>query len=294
MKRDIERHEAILETLRRLEQYPTLSPFCRLFYRFIYDLSGEPQVETQKLEQAFHLFLRCEIRRHAAVTRIMNAGKLDLLQIVRAGRDAHRILERLRACLERMELAGRQEQMIRELILTETNYHLGRTEEVVRSLRRAIALGSAHALVHFALGYNLYVLAMQRFTQPGARKGQVIAREPAQFEKAIREAITAFEGGLGGQGYDAQIYWWVGILWEILGERPEARAAFKNAMQADPENFTTQTIEKLRGMDDSTPIQRSAREVERLARLEPISEEEIREARAFLEGCESPFADENG
>ena len=70
-----------------------------------------------------------------------------------------------------MEVAAAGQELVRELLLAECNYHLGRTEEVVRELRRAVRIGCDHPLVHFALGYNLYAGAVQQFTRAGAARG---------------------------------------------------------------------------------------------------------------------------
>ena len=290
----IERHEATNMILRRLEQYPTLSPFCRMFYRFLYDLMGEPSVESEKLEQAFHLFLRCECRRHQAVGRVIHHGHVNLMEILRIGRTAHDVLERLRQALQHMELTHPPEVIIRELLSAECSYHLGRAQDVVESLQRAVSLGCHHPLVHFALGYNTYVSAMQRFTRAGDRKGEIVAHDPAAFQGACREAIRAFQGGLGDSTFDGQIHWWIGLIWEMLGERSSARLAFKSAMDADPENFSCQVEEKLQRLEKGGAVSRRPAERERLARLTPITDEDIAEAREFLEAWDSfPIPEEN-
>ena len=67
------RYVAIDATLKRLERYATLSPFCRAFYRLIYELLGDREVDSAKLRQAFHIFLRCECRKHQAARRWVSA-----------------------------------------------------------------------------------------------------------------------------------------------------------------------------------------------------------------------------
>jgi len=291
MSERVDRCDAIHAALRRLEQYPTLSPFCRLFYRLIYDSVRPPEAVGEKLRQAFHLFLRSECRRHQAVGRIVHRGKLDLLEVIRVGRSAQNVLVRLCRAVETMEPTTRAEATVRELLLAECNYHLGRTEQVVRALRRAIRLGCGHPLVHFALGYNVYCFALQRFTRAGKRKGEVVALDPPAFEHNCRDAIAAFRRGLGGEAFDAQIYWWIGLISEMLGEHHEARLAYRRAMEADPENFETRALEKLKALRPLALPGRSPRERARLSRLGPITEEEIREARRLLAGCHTfpPF-----
>ncbi len=287
MTERVDRRQAIHAAMRRLEQYSTFSPFRRRFYRFIYDSVRDPDASCEKLRQAFHLFLRCECRRQQAVGRIVHRGKVDLLEVMRVGRSAHNVLVRLRRAIEAVEPAGRREAMVRELLLAECNYHLGRTEDVVQSLRRAIRLGCRHPVVCFALGYNVYCFALQRFTRAGERKGEVVALDPAAFEKNCRDAIAAFERGLGGHIFDAQIYWWIGLISEMLGERTEARNAYRQAVEADAENFERRALRKIRTLEPHGLPERFPRVRSRLSRLGPITEEEIEQARKMLADSES-------
>ncbi len=284
---DSDRYLAINATLRRLEQYSTLSPFCRAFYRLIYELLGEPERDSDKLRQAFHVFLRCECRRHQTVCRIVKDGGLDLEKIIRSGRRTHDLLNRLAGALRQMSFDEPRQDTVRQLLLAECNYHLGNTSQVVNELRRAVRLGCDHPLVHFALGYNLYAGAVQKFTRAGDQRGTIAVKDPAAFENACRQAITAFERGLGHEDYDAQIYWWMGLIWEILGERDTACGAFRRAMETDPDNFTDRTREKLRLLEAQPLPLRSAEELERLSSLGPITEEELRATRKMLDACDS-------
>jgi len=284
---DSGRYVAINATLRRLERYATLSPFCRAFYRLIYELLGEREAGGAKLRQAFHIFLRCECRKHQAARRIVKEGGLDLEKIIRSGRETHDLLERLAGALRQMKLGAPEAETVRQLLLAECDYHLGHTSEVVHELRRAVRLGCDHPLVHFALGYNLYTRAVQRFMRAGDRKGTVAVKNPAAFQSACLQAIGAFERGLGQGDYDGQIYWWMGLIWEILGERHAACGAYRRAMETDPENFTDPSREKLRLLEAQPTSLRSAEERERLSKLRPITDEELRTTREMLAACDS-------
>ena len=173
------------------------------------------------------------------------------------------------------------------MLLAECNYHLGRTSQVVRELRRAVRLGCDHPLVHFALGYNLYAAAVQTLTRAGDEKGAVTVKDPAAFRRACHQAICAFEQGLGHDDFDGQIYWWMGLIWESLGERDCACGAFQRAMEADPDNFAEPVIEKLRLLEGQALPPRSAEEIERLSRLGPITDEELRATRELLAACDT-------
>jgi len=282
MGRTASRTEQVRAALRRLEQYCTLSPFSRLFYRLIYDLLRDDAGETAKLGQAFHIFLRCECRRHDTALRMVRDGRLDPMEIVRLSRHAHDRMGSLRMAIEATEVAAPRERFVRELLLAECEYLLGRTEEVVLRLRRALAAGGRHPLIHFALGYNLYALAVQRFTRAGPGKGEVVAADPDAFQCACREAIQAFESGLGDPAYDAQIHWWIGMLWEMLGEKDAAIRCYRSAMACDP-GFVPQAMQKFRHFGIVGAVERSPEEAGRLARLGPITEQDLASAHRQLQ-----------
>ena len=149
----------------------------------------------------------------------MNQGNLDVLAVVRVGRAVHDVFLRLCHALEAMEFDGHDEQMLRELISAQCRYHLGHTEHVIRSLRKALDLGCEHALVYFATGYNLYYSALQQFSQTGGKGVRIAAEDRAGFKSVCSEALEMFEAGLGDPRFDGQIYWWIGTISEATGDR---------------------------------------------------------------------------
>ncbi len=283
----MERRNAIDVTLRRLEQYASLSPFSRVFYRFIQDLLRTPGGQADRMAQAFHLFLRIEHRRHQAVRRIAQRGQIDVPEIAVVGRSVHDLLERLRRAVATMEVAHPRQGIIRELVLAECCYHLGHTDSVIRSLRRATDFGCRHPLAHFALGYNLYASAFKRYRRARNRGQPEPGTGFPAFEAACREAIAAFGRGLGDTAFDAQIHWWIGVISEVLGEEEGARMAFGQALKADPRHFRERVQRKLESFEHGRAPRRSASERERIAELTPITDQEITEARDTLGGCES-------
>ena len=276
------RNAEVSIVLRHLEQYSTVSPFSRLFYRLIYDLLDTSDLDADKVRQAFMLFLRCECRKHQAVSRIVRAGEMDLLEILNIGRAAQRVLTRVCGALASMSPTDRREQILQTLVLAECYYHLGRTPDVIRALRCAIELGYRHPLVHFALGYNLYASALKRFTRSGSSKGEVVPVDEPAFVGTCRAALGAFRDGLGHEGFDAQLYWWIGVVWETLGKRADARRAYRRAMDADPEHFTDKAQTKLRVLRPTVAFDREPEEAVRLSQLGPITEDDIEAARRTL------------
>ena len=282
MKSHMNRQDALTEALHRLERFTTLSPFTRLFYRMIRDMLAQEAVDAPKLGQAYHVFLRSECRRHEAAGQLVRQGKLDARRVIRASRDSQDMMERLRRGLEATEVAEPLSRMVRELLLAECHYHLGQTEQVVAHLKRAVRLGGHHPLVHFALGYNTYSLAVQQHTRAGRRKGELLAVDLDALRRGCREAIIAFEAGLGDTAYDAQLYWWIGMIWEMLGEQTKALESYRAAMETDPEHFGAQGAEKMQSLG-APPRLRSQEEAERLCRLGPISDEELELSKAAIQ-----------
>lgn len=269
--------ETVDATLRRVAEYPTVSPFSRAFYRFLHELIGVVGADGTRLGQAFHLFLRVECRRHESAGQMVKRGRTTSDDLLRAGRESHFLLDRLSQSLGRMEVADRGQMMARDLALAECYYHLGRTDEVVPLLQRAIRLGCRHPLVYFALGYNMYCLALQRYTEAGPNKGELIARDPRALDKALAEAIEAFEAGLGDEAFDPQIYWWIGLIQEITGQTQAACQSYEKALECDPDEFGERVTEKLRRLGAGP--RRSPKELERLDKLGPITLKDIYAAR---------------
>jgi len=282
MSQKLNRHEAVHATLRRLVQYCTLSPFSRVYYCQIYDWLGAPGLLGGKLDQAFHLLLRSECRRHQAVAHIVNQGNLDVLAVVRVGRAVHDVFLRLCHALGALELEGRDERMICRLLVAQCRYHLGHTEHAIRALRGALELGCDHALVYFATGYNLYYSALQQFSHTDTKGVRIAAKDKAGFARVCAEAVEMFEAGLGDPRFDGQIYWWIGTISEARGDLKSARKAFIQAMKSDPAALRSRVEKKLRNLRHVSMITRSPAERKRLSQLSPITDEEIEEAREIL------------
>jgi len=281
----LSKHDRAEMVLRRIEQYATLSSFCRVLYRAIFEWLERPEVTSEKLDQAFQLLLRCECRRHDHVGRIVRNGNLDLIEVIRVGQHARKNLSFLLRAVERIETGNARETMIRELIAAECHSHLGSTPKVIAALRRVTRLGCDHSLAYFALGYNLYQDALRNFAKDGAICGEPAIERPVEFVEACQGAIRAFQRGLGlGEArFDAQISWWIGLANETIGDHQAAREAFKNAMAMDPKRYAGIGQAKMQSLSlyRADALRRPAERV-RLDRLGSITEEEISRAREFL------------
>jgi len=202
--------ERVDRTLRRLESYRTVSPFSRMFYRLIYEWLPPSGGEGPDLRRAFQLFLRNEVRRHNAVMQMIRQGQLDIKAILRVSNTTRRTLRWVHRILSRMRIEGRQEQMVRELLVAECCF---------------VTLGGRHPLVFFALGYNTYSEAVERFTVRGPGKGRIVVQDAEAFERMSQEAMALFREGLGHDSFDAQIHWWIGQISESLRATREAALA---------------------------------------------------------------------
>jgi len=274
--------ERVDRVLRRLESYRTVSRFSRMFYRLIYEWLPPSGEEGAALRRAFQLFLRNEVRRHNAVMQMIRQGQLDIKAILRVSNTTRRTLGWVHNILSRMRIEGTQEQMVRELLVAECCFHLGLTRDVLDALHRAVTLGGRHPLVFFALGYNTYSEAVERFTVRGPGKGRMVVQDAEAFERMGQEAMALFREGLGHDSFDAQIHWWMGRICESLGDVGSAEASYRLAMETDPENFTTAVMNKLKDVSALRGRLRSPEETERLSGLPPITDEDLQEARREL------------
>jgi len=281
----------IRDLLARLHDYATLSDFSRVFYRLIWDWVKKSGEGERALQTALVLLLRTEVRRHGAVRRIAKKGKLDLAALVRIARDTKGSIERLERFISTFNFRNDRQAVIKHLLTAECRYHLGENGEVVAELRKAIDLGCRHPIVQFALGYNLYCHAVRTCVPLPFEGTSAKQFDREGFTRLCREAIEAFRGGLGGQPFDAQLHWWIGLLSESLDSREEARVAFQQAMEIDPEHFGDNAREKIRAISYPVADAMSEEESVRLASLPPISGDDLRQAAAVLRDMRSPPKD---
>jgi hypothetical protein len=213
---------ARLDDLAGLE---TVSPFSVAFYGLVLHL-----LDSLSREEAGRLvcagLLDVELRYHRELKRLAEAEAVTF-EDLRAAGEKHRIgLESVQ------EFAGRAAQgqglgvVASHLVMAECCYHLRRTEQVVTSLERAAQLGVDEPLLHFALGYNRYVLALETCTEQGETEGDMVVRDPLSFQVQCLRAVGAFEDGLTGGELDAQLYWWIGTVLEAAGLTDAAQDAY--------------------------------------------------------------------
>jgi len=276
--------EELREALARLERCSSFTPFSRSFYHLMEEMLQDCGLtaSADELRRAFLVLLRIETRRHLALPGGGGEDALDVLNFVRTTRQTQDHARQLLRALLKVSCVTSEERVVHALLRAECYHLLGDTRAVVVSLKRALALGGDHPLVHFALGYNLYCHAMRAYARVDAEKKQATATDPVRFARACRQAIAAFRGGLGSPELDAHIHWWIGYLSEILADKAAARHEYRAAARLAPEQFAEPVRERLARLITRVPDAESPREERRLTQLPPISDGELREARRLL------------
>lgn len=263
--------QARLEELANLE---TVSPFSATFYRLMVGLLQRlPREEAARLGCAG--MLDVELRYHRELKRLAEQEAVSFDDLRAAG-EKHRIgLESVREFARRMSEQEGPGAAVCQLVLAECGYHLRQTEQVVTALERAGQLGLNEPLVHFALGYNRYTLALETCTEAGDKEGEVVVRDPLSFQVQCLRAVSAFEEGLTGGDLDPQLYWWIGTVLEAAGLTDAAQDAYDKSAslfaeaQANPET------------DDGERVGASGS-------VAAITEEEVRQAGEMLKGRFAP------
>lgn len=237
--------DEIREKLQELGQFETVSVFSLGFYELIAAGLSEQGAPAAGLRLAFADFLAVEGNYHRRLGAL--AGK----DVMRAG-DLQSLADKRRVNLEMVgemvamtPAPGRDVEGLRHLILAECHYHRRNTRLVVEHLQSAIDCDHRHPLVHFALGYNLYALAVQDFTVIKVTDGDssLSVTDDIAFVGCCITALAALEAGLAGSDFDAQVYWWMGHVLDSAGMTEAARdlhtrvaAAKDEAWDADDED----------------------------------------------------------
>jgi tetratricopeptide (TPR) repeat protein len=285
-------HAAISE----LESFPTFTPFNRGFYRLLAESMHNCGPKSARLRRLFMLLLRIETRRHNSMLGLHAQDVLDVFNLSQTTRKTKNEIQRVLRALMGVECNSPEERLAWQLMLSECRYHQGEPRLVVAALRRAVAQGANHPLVHFALGYNLYCHAMRAYTRMDTEKQQAQATNPKMFVQTCRQAIAAFRVGIGlnAGAFDAQLYWWIGFICEILAEKQAARRSYREAARIDPDNYAKPARERLARLNSRIRDAHDAKERKRLSRLPPITEDEMAEASRLLGDLERfPFEEEN-
>ena len=212
-----------------LEEYgdmPTASLFSRAFYQLMAEYAIH-SADTEASRELLAKFLNREVRYHRRVARFTDAEAVPLedLQSVAGKRiiALHDLIEQAKVALSQTA-AG---EITRQLLLAECYYHIEEPDKAVAHLEIALKDGADDSLIHFALGYNRYRLAVHSLdviTTSTERPHCDVS-----FPTACLQAVSAFEDALTGEGSDRQVYQWIGHVLETAGFDEAASHAFEKA-----------------------------------------------------------------
>ncbi len=224
--------EDIYDRLERLGEYRTVSDFAFAYYGLIADyLSGESR-EAEGVRLRMLEFLEVLERHHRALEQFTSEDDVTLgnVRSVAEKRDIG-----LRALLEQLgvDRAQGDTEVGRLLLSAECYYQLALVDRVVERLEMAVALGADHPLIHFALGYNRYELAIQAFTRYDSESGQRLVDDEDRYRLACLSAVTAMQEGLTGGSIDASLHWWIGHILGVAGFAEAARKSFARGREME-------------------------------------------------------------
>lgn len=272
--------ELTRRSLCTLQNLPAFPPFCEAFFDLI-DIFIE-DCRSRVLDQLFLKFLQIEIQKYRCLSRGRPVEGIQKSGMVVCDR-----LKTLVAQLDGLTYRTKDEEIAANLLAAACYEQLGRTLAVVSKLYRAEALGCRFPLVEFALGYHLYILALTNFAHYDSSSDTYTVHDCKRFRATCQQALKAFQRGLSDSAFDAQLYWWMGVIYENLHQTNAARWNYKLAGEADPESFAADTEEKLRQLPFVIPDAASHSEQERLASLPEITSEEVAQTRRELEEIHS-------
>lgn len=265
----------IYDRFERLAGYETVSSFGLAYYELIADYLAGDSRGAQGLRLCFLEFLEVLERYHVALEGFVAADEVTLgnMRSVTEKRDIA-----LKVLLEQLgaEVAAGNLEVGRLLLSAECYYQLGAVGNVVDRLEAALEMGADHPLVLFALGYNRYELAIRAFTRYSTDTGQREIADADRFRLACLTAVSAFQDGLTGTGFDGHLHWWIGSVLSAAGFADAAQASFDKAESL---------LDDLEGLGLETDLGAETQDL--AARIGaahdgPITEDEVREAGILL------------
>lgn len=211
--------DSLRERLTELRKWESISPFSRLYYEFVADeleRLADDAPDVGGIAVAFEDLLAGEARYHDCLNGITGGERISFDEFHELTVRRQSSLERIAVDTGAVSVVSRQLQGIQHLIIAECYYHLRRSTDVVEQLGSAIDCGVDHHLVHFALGYNIYAMGVERYSN-SSQTETIGNAAPVAFQGCCMAAVAAFEAGLTGTEFDAQIYWWIAQVMQAAG-----------------------------------------------------------------------------
>ncbi len=220
--------DEIYDRLDELGEYETLSSFAYAYYCMIADYMVGESRAVQGLRLRMMEFLESIGRYHRALAVFASEDQVTLGNVRSAVEKRDSSLRVLLEQLEVDEVHGAAE-IARLLLAAECCYQLAVVDRVVEKLEAAVEAGADGPLVQFALGYNRYELATRAFTRYREQSNTREVVDEDRYTLACLSAVSAFQDGLMGEPFDAQLHWWIGIVLEGAGFPEAARRSFEKA-----------------------------------------------------------------
>lgn len=227
------------EARKRLEELKdslSISEFLYGYYELLFSYVDRLTPYGIKWLKAFQAMLEYEAWRHKAMQSVRESSNMNLLLLL--GVEMRNALTKLLQRLERMQPQNSFEMIVLQLLRAECLYQLGHTSEVIEALDKAIEAGCDHPLAYFALGFNLYKQALQKYVEVEPSTQRAVITDRHAFESLCERAIGAFRSGIsptGTEPMDAQLHFWIGIVYESLNKHREAREEYETALKIAPE-----------------------------------------------------------
>jgi len=269
--------DAIYEKLHQLQQWETVGLFSGAFYELIAAELADEDAAVASVALAFADFLTVEVNYHRRLAVLADRDEMLVSDLQSLAEKRRVNLEAIAETLASAPASNRKVKGLQHLLLAECYYHQRKTHSVVEHLRSAIECGLDHYLIHFALGYNIYALAVEDFTIAGDEETSLAITDHIAFQQYCLVAASAFEVSFSGTAFDAQVYWWMGHVLESIGMVDAARDLHSHVAKAGGD--------LQHGDDDAAPYLSEFEEAAKAPRhLPEISKQEIREAGQLLRG----------
>lgn len=231
MKHD--RKASLNDRLKELSESGSVSAFSRSYYEFIANeidkLEDAPGVSGISI--AFEDLIAGEIRYYASLNGVTENDHVSFEQFQELTLRRRTNIEHVAGAISAISASSQRVKAVQYLITAECYYHLRRSSAVVEQLGYAIDCGADHHLVHFALGYNIYAMGVERHTKISADAKSLVTADPVAFQGYCQAAVAAFEIGLTGTEFDAQIFWWMAQIFAAAG-MVDAAADIQNSLRA--------------------------------------------------------------
>ncbi len=274
---DFESERRLLELLEELETYESVDWVTAAMYELAVSKLVSEEEAGSEVGQAVARALRTQIRycRHMEdLTQRSYMPAEELTRLTEARRAA--LLDTVEAVSRALphSLAARA---VREVVLAQCYYELGNLARTVAHLERALEAGVTEPLLYLVLGYVRY----QHTLEAHAPLDKLDEQGRLSFQLGCLRAVSAFEGGLGGD-LDAQLYWWMATVLEAAGFEQAAREAYENARRAE-EQYADDEAEEFDEEAEFALAEGELEEAERVSRRMPaISAAEVQQVAEAL------------